>query len=378
MNKNGGGSGFFKGASARHLAVFITFIALIGGFFILNRLVKPPDVSASERRELAKLPEFTASALASAEFMSGFENFAADSFVFRDGLRAVRAAAVFDLFMQTDKSGLYFGASGAGKFEKIDEDSYRGAAGKIRALAESLPDLNKYFAIIPDKSIYAGGYLPGFDPSEARAALAGQLDGIEYVDMTGALDGGDFYRTDLHWDQTRLAGVCSALYDAMDISAPAPDDVIVTAGEFYGVYAGQLALPMAADTMRYVSNAYIDGAAVSYLNARTGAMAPGPMYDAALFSGRDPYDLFLSGAQPLIVIDSPNSRTDRELYMFRDSFSSSLAPLLTAAYRRVTLIDLRYLDSRVLSAYVDFKPGSDVLFIYSTQILNNESILLVK
>jgi hypothetical protein len=379
MDKSHDTGGFFGGAAVRQILTFAVFIVILGGFFVLNRLVSPPDVSQSERRELAKLPELTASTLASAEFMNGFESFAADSFVLRDGLRTVRAASVFGLFLQTDKSGLYFGDSGAGKFERMDEGSYRKAAGKIRTLAESLTELNTYFAVVPDKSIYAGRYLPGFDSSAAREILSGQLGGIEYVDITDALDGADFYRTDLHWDQTRLGGVCSALYAAMDISAPAPDDdATATAGEFYGVYAGQLALPMAADTMRYVTNAYIDGASVSYLNAQTGAMEPGPMYDIDAFSGRDPYDLFLSGVQPLIVIDSPNSLTDRELYMFRDSFSSSLAPLLTAAYRRVTLIDLRYLDSRVLSAYVDFKPGADVLFIYSTQILNNESVLLVK
>jgi hypothetical protein len=100
------------------------------------------------------------------------------------------------------------------------------------------------------------------------------------------------------------------------------------------------------------------------------------MYDLEAFSGGDPYDLFLRGAQPLIVIDNPGAATDRELYMFRDSFSSSLAPLLCAAYRRVTLIDLRYLDSRILPSLVEFAPGSDALFIYSSQILNNESVLL--
>ncbi|MDR1589304.1 MAG: hypothetical protein LBS51_03840 [Oscillospiraceae bacterium] len=379
MNKNNGAGGFFGGASARQILVAVVFVAILGGFFVLNRLITPPDVSQSERRELAKLPELTISTLASGEFMDGFESFASDSFVFRDGLRTVRAASVFGLFLQTDKSGLYLGDSGAGKFERIDAESYRKAADKINKLADSLPGLNLYCAVVPDKSIYSGKYLPGFEPSEAREILSERLDGVKYVDITDALDGGDFYRTDLHWDQTRLDGVCAALYAAMNISPESamPDGGITTAGGFYGVYAGQLALPVAEDTMSYVTNGYIDGASVSYLNARTGELEPGPMYDAESFSGRDPYDLFLKGVQPLIVIDSPNSRTDRELYMFRDSFSSSLAPLLTSEYRRVTLIDLRYLDSRMLPSLVEFKPGADVLFIYSTQILNNESVLLV-
>jgi hypothetical protein len=129
--------------------------------------------------------------------------------------------------------------------------------------------------------------------------------------------------------------------------------------------------------MSYVETDSTRGASVSYLDTRTGALEPGVMYDIEAFEGFDPYDLFLRGAQPLIVIENPNAEPGGELYMFRDSFSSSLAPLLTGSYSRITMIDLRYLDSRVLPSLVEFKPGSDALFIYSSQILDNDSLLLV-
>ena len=38
----------------------------------------------------------------------------------------------------------------------------------------------------------------------------------------------------------------------------------------------------------------------------------------------------------LLTVDNPNARTDRELVIFRDSFGSSLAPLLLEGYSRVT------------------------------------------
>jgi hypothetical protein len=67
----------------------------------------------------------------------------------------------------------------------------------------------------------------------------------------------------------------------------------------------------------------------------------------------------------------------RTLYIFRDSFTSSLAPLLAAsdAYGKIVLIDLRYIDSRVLDQFVTFEDGSDALFLYSAQILNNSTVL---
>ena len=42
----------------------------------------------------------------------------------------------------------------------------------------------------------------------------------------------------------------------------------------------------------------------------------------------DKYDIYLSGATPLITIENPNAHTKKELLLFRDSFGSSIAPLL--------------------------------------------------
>jgi hypothetical protein len=97
-----------------------------------------------------------------------------------------------------------------------------------------------------------------------------------------------------------------------------------------------------------------------------------------LFQGQDPYDLFLRGAQAVVVLENPDAATDRELVYFRDSFGSSLAPLLAGSYARVTLVDLRYIDSRLLPDLIDVPAGSDVWFSYSSQILNHDTVLLVR
>jgi hypothetical protein len=348
----------------------------------LNRLIVPPEISLSERRPLATFPAFSASAVFSARFMGDFESYAADSFAFRDGLREARALTVFRIFRQTDKNGLYYGASGAGKFEKIDESSAALAAAKIARMAASLTGQKLYYSFVPDKSIYAGRQLPGFDAGEAERILAEPLRGLTYIRLTEALAAADFYRTDLHWDQSRLAGVLAALGQAMDFtpalpSEPLTDLALRRPGEFSGVYAGQLALPLPPDEMTYWDGAALEELRVSYLEPGSGQFTAGPVYDLAGFAGRDPYDLFLRGPQPLIVIENPAAANQRQLYLFRDSFGSSLAPLLALSYARVTLIDLRYLDSRALPLYVDFAPGADVLFLYSSQILNNATTLLV-
>ena len=84
--------------------------------------------------------------------------------------------------------------------------------------------------------------------------------------------------------------------------------------------------------------------------------------------------MYLSGPQSLLRIENPNAATDRELILFRDSFGSSLAPLLVSDYKTVTLVDIRYLSSQMLSRYLEFK-GQDVLFLYSTSVLNSGTTL---
>ena len=127
--------------------------------------------------------------------------------------------------------------------------------------------------------------------------------------------------------------------------------------------------------MRYIE---IPGLKVSYLNDKTLEFDSGPVYDTVRVSGVDPYDMFLRGPQPLIIIENETA-PDRELYLFRDSFGSSLAPLLAEAYSKITVIDLRYINLQLLHMPelfgFEFTPGSDVLFIFSSQIFNNPSIL---
>ena len=91
----------------------------------------------------------------------------------------------------------------------------------------------------------------------------------------------------------------------------------------------------------------------------------------------DNYDIFLDGPAALITIENPHAETDKELILFRDSFGSSIAPLFAEAYAKVTLVDLRYLSSDYLSQFVEFG-GKDVLFLYSTTILNTSEMLKVK
>jgi len=358
----------------REILTSAVLIGVIGLFFVLNIVIPAPAILLSERRIPAKFPDLTLDAVVSGTFMSKFEDYAADRFVWRDAFRAMRAFQVFELYRQTDKSGLYrSSAVGIGEFRRVDARAFRQTSGRIKTAAESLSglDMHIYYSIVPDKSVYAERYLPGFDLSVVEPILLDVLSDYEYISVAEKLAGGNFYKTDLHWDQVSISEIANHILSAMGADPFSGVYPIISAGEFRGVYAGQLALPIAADNLSYID---IHGLSVNYLNEKTLAFEPGPAYDTGRFEGVDPYDIFLRGPQPLITIENDRA-PERELYLFRDSFGSSLAPLLTDSYSKITVIDLRYINLALLGMFIEFKPGSDVLFIYSSQIFNNPSVL---
>ena len=182
----------------------------------------------------------------------------------------------------------------------------------------------------------------------------------------------DYYRTDTHWRQEKLTDTANALCTAMNLPAIAETDFVPTLAtqQFYGVYYGQAALPMQPDNLYIMESPMLQHCRV--FNYETQSYQS--IYDPGKLGSTDPYEVYLSGAQALLRIENPNAKTDRELIIFRDSFGSALAPLLVQNYRTVTLVDIRYISTSLLGHYLTFY-GQDVLFAYSTLLLNQSESL---
>ena len=360
-----------------HSAVIIAvFVVIIGGLSILNMVMRAPDILINERRIRDRMPEVSLQSFVSGDFMAAFEGYAADRFPFRDGFRALRAATVYGPFLQTDKDGVYFDSHGLGSFEAVDVQSVKLLADKIRAAADGLSGLNIFYAFIPDKSIFADRAMPGFDYILAEQLLRDRLplDEFTFVPLVPVLGADSFYRTDLHWCQVSIDDAARALGAAMGVYVDFGQFTKQYAGQFRGGYAGQFAIPVRSESLYFLYNPNITA---FYMNMGTRELEEGPIYDLEMFHGIDPYDIFLRGVQPLVVLKNENAASDRALYIFRDSFASSLAPILASAYSKVTLVDLRFIDLRTLHLLVDFTYGADVLFLYSSGVLNNADTLLV-
>ena len=356
----------------KNIALVVMTAAFLCGFMLWS-IWKPADAeSISERRPLAAFPDVSAASVSSGEFMSGFEAYALDQFPLRDRFRTLKALTVFYIFGQKDNNKVYIEDGYAAKLEyPADEDSIKYAAERFRLVYDRYladTDTKVYLSVIPDKNYFMARQSgrPSIDYEAFTAKVREHTDFAAYIDVAGLLELSDYYRTDTHWRQEKITDV--AQYLAAEMGVPASGEYAVNEVDtpFYGVYYGQSALPLPADTLYYLDNAYLEACKV--YDYETGSYIS--VYDLDKTAGKDPYEMFLSGAKSLLTIENPNARTDRELIIFRDSFGSSVAPLLAAGYGKVTLVDIRYLSPLMLDRFISFT-GQDVLFLYSVSVLNN-------
>ena len=254
----------------------------------------------------------------------------------------------------------------------FDSKSLDYAAQKFRQLYDSYLTANDghiYLSVIPDKGSFTvppEGYVPASAQETAETLLA-QLDFVQYADIAPGLSLEDYYRTDPHWRQECLIPTAQALAQAMGVP-PAGDFQENTVDvPFYGTYADKAEEPLAADTLRYLTSETLDACTVYDYETE----AQETLYDLSAVDTDTPYDLYLQGSRSLLRIDSPLAATDKTLVMFRDSFGSSLIPLLSESYRTIYAVDIRYLSSQLLGRFLTLDGSEDVLFLYSTMVLQN-------
>ena len=348
--------------------------AVIFGFFSASILSPDRLYSLSERRVLAQKPAASVESVLSGKYMSEFESHALDQFPLRDHFRAIKAYTSKYILHQKDNNGLYVINGNLSKLEyPLNTARVHSSTDKMREIYASCisgSDCSVYLSVIPDKNYFLAplGNYPTMDYATLLKLIRDETDFAKYIDIFPLLSLDDYYKTDQHWKQESIHDVAQALVQNMGVHISADFEQHTLDVPFYGAYCGQAALKFEPDVIKYLTNDVLNDCLVT--NYDTGKPVSSFVYDIEKASGKDPYDLFLSGSSALMTIENPNSSSDEELVIFRDSFGSSIAPLLVSGYFKITLIDLRYISSKDIPDYVNFG-GQDVLFLYSTLILNN-------
>lgn len=356
------------------------FCAILFSFGIAAVLLPDTQISQSERRYLMQFPELTWETVTNGAFMQNIEKYLPDQFPLREGFRSLKA--IFEkLTLRLDSSDIYEynGHLAALDFE-LNESLIEKAAEKLNMVKNSLlaEGHNAYLAIIPPKNYYIAeqdSSHPVMDYERLQSMMWEACPDFTAINLYDTLTLDDYYKTDSHWRQEKIGDVADRLAEAMGVQRTEMYVYNYSAEteQFKGVYAGQSALPVEAETMYYLVCDAIGKAVVTYTGTEITETS---VYTLSKQTGVDMYDIFLGGAVPVVEIVNETASAEKELVIFRDSYGSSLAPLLIECYSKITLVDLRYIAFDFVPQFVDTS-NADLLFLYSTGILNNSEALKV-
>lgn len=356
----------------KNVVVTISFLFVIITTLIANLINKDKEISLSERRKLQQFPKLSTNQLFKGNFFEKFEKYTMDQFIQREALRSLKTKIEIGILKKQDSNNIY---EHHGKLIKqiypLNEKSVINLTTKMNEINQKyLNENNKvYYTIVPDKNYFANSNHLKLDYQKLQNIIADNLKWAEYINIFDCLDLSCYYATDSHWKQERLQTVVNKISANMNLTIENnyEEKKVI---DFKGVYAGQFPIEIGTDEIRILTNEIIENCTV--YNHETGKKTK--IYDMNNINAPDKYDIYLSGATPLLTIENPRAKQKKELIVFRDSYGSSIVPLLVEEYSKITLIDTRYISPQILGEYIEFQ-NKDVIFIYSTLLINNSTSL---
>ncbi len=350
----------------KDIVVTIIFLFTIIALFLINIIKEDTDISVAERRKLATMPELTTKSLFDGTYFKKFDSYVTDQFVEREAFRKIKID--IELSTKGEYNNLYlYDDYIIEEIFPLNSNSINNLTNKINYIKNTYlnDNSNIYYTIIPDKNYFVNNGNLKLNYNKLQDMMKNNLSNINYINIFDKLTLDNYYKTDTHWKEEDLFNVANTIANQMNFDIT-NNNVVNTITTFKGSYAGRLSVTKDIDTIKTISNPSTLNSSV--YNYETKKYTD--IYDYTKINSLDKYDIYLSGAVPLIDIINNNSSSDKELIVFRDSYGSSLIPLLIEGYKKITVIDIRYISSKILNKYIDFN-DQDVLFMYSILTINN-------
>ena len=351
----------------KDIVVTFVFLITIISLFLINIIKKDTDISIAERRKLATMPELTTKSLLDGTYFKKFDSYVTDQFIERDTFRKIKID--IELSTKGEYNNLYlYDDYIIEEIFPLNSNSINNLTSKINYIKDTYlnDNSNIYYTIIPDKNYFVNKGNLKLDYNKLQDMMKSNLTNLNYINIFDKLTLDNYYKTDTHWKEEDLFNVANTIANQMNFDITNNNNVVNTITTFKGSYAGRLSVTKDIDTIKTISNPSTLNSSV--YNYETKKYTD--IYDYTKINSLDKYDIYLSGAVPIIDITNNNTSSDKELIVFRDSYGSSLIPLLIEGYKKITVIDIRYISSKILNKYIDFN-DQDVLFMYSILTINN-------
>lgn len=371
-------------------AIFLLILYLVPAGYLI---CQDRDFSQLENRALQTAPDIKKKAFLAGKLPQRMETYLADQFPERD--RALFVKSLGELLLgKTENNGVYRGSGGQlfQKFETPDGKLLKRNMSYIRRLADKC---NLYLMLVPTQ---AGTYpekLPRYaEPYKERDFLSkAEKLAKEKIFWISALPVMEehkeeyiYYRTDHHWTTLGAYYGYQAFCEAAGLTGKKreeyKEEVVSTAfyGSLYSMGNFQWASP---DEITLFREKAPESVTVTYVAENEIKKS---LYEEDWLKKKDQYNVFLDGNHPLTVIREGSGKGARDKEMrgkkksakrdaiavVKDSYANCFLPFLTAEYKEVHVLDLRFLNIPV-ETYLESSRISDVLILYNVQSFAKET-----
>ena len=331
------------------IIIFVSFISLFGFISLFNK----EEISIYERRKLKAFPKIKDNN----NFFDDLDKYLSDHFIFRQDFREVKGFVNYNLFNISINNKATIKDDYLFELTETNYKSLDNIVAKVNDIVEKFNISDYEFIAIPLKNHYAG--LDNVS-EEIDEYLGVRMD--NYHSLKDLLSLSDYYHTDIHLKQDRLGSAVSKILELCDVEEKDIEYSFNTFDKFYGSLYAKMAISMKPDTITYLTNDLLDSIKVYSVEDKDLL----DVYNVSELESLDPYSIYLNGPKAYLKIVNKNVE-DRKLIIFRDSYTSSIAPLLVPYFSEIELIDLRYYGSDLLK----IDGNTKVLFIYGSEVLNN-------
>jgi hypothetical protein len=328
--------------------------------------------------------------ISSRQFMERFDEWFADRFAFREPLIVLQNE--LEMLRGITEIGGVFTADGRHLLAWREcREAMSGlpdtlaAVDEFAAQMQELHGAQTYIMLVPTASeIYRDSLPPNAQVGDQTAVIAriyaALLENAVSIDVLTPLSENAahyiFYRTDHH--QTAFGSYLGYFAAGSRMGFTPLDlgrfDVEHAANDFRGtLFSRTLNRRITPDVISFYTLSGGSREVTLTINTGFDVIERDTFFFREYLDAKDKYMAFMGGNQPIveIVTDADN---DASLLVFKDSFAHSMLPFFANHYRRITVADMRLINTDI-SEFVNLGEYDQVLFIYSATMFAEDTAL---
>lgn len=259
-------------------------------------------------------------------------------------------------------------------FKEYDQETVQKSIEAMNLFAKNHPDMQVSLMLAPTAQEIFSSEIPGYAGYLSEKSFIDEcykkMDGVSTVDclsfLSGHKDDYVFYRTDHHWTSLGAYYAYCAAAKTLGYSSYGLDsfNIETASSSFRGtLYSKTLDNSITPDSIDYymlssgeptVKMTVYDGKKETEYDS---------LYVRSFLEVKDKYSSFTGSNSPVVTIET-DVGNGKNLLLVKDSYAHSLVPFLSKHFSKITMVDMRYINTD-LNSLIDLDEYQQTMFMFN-------------